>query len=96
MDMSGQAIIEDDVIVIRLPIVNLPAVLEGSWLANGIDTRFKVTDPAAFAESLVYELNTEDDNGSNRIHKMFDRAINDAIDQGALGVDEHEDQDGDE
>ena len=92
MDMSGRAVIEDGVIIIRLPIKNLPAVVEGSWAAGGMDTRYKVTDPEAFAKELVSELDREDDIGTTRIHKMFDRAIDEAINQGAEGIEEHEDQ----
>jgi len=91
-EYAGQAIIENGCIVIRVPIRNLPAVVEGSWAAGGMDTRFKVTDPDAFAKDLVIELNQEDVIGMTRIHKMFDRAIEEAINQGADGIEEHEDQ----
>lgn len=91
-EYSGQAVIEDGCIVIRVPVQNLPAVVEGSWAAGGMDTRFKVTDPDAFAKDLVIELNQENDIGTTRIHKMFDRAIEEAINQGAEGIEEHEDQ----
>lgn len=92
MDMSGRAVIEDGAIVIRVPIANLPAVVEGSWAAGGMDVRFKVTEPDAFAKALVVELNEEDEGGTTRIHKMFDRAIEEAINQGAEGIEEHEEQ----
>lgn len=92
MDNSGTAVIEDGVIVIRLPVANLPAVVEGAWLASGIDIRYKVIDPVAFAKALCVELNQEDESGSTRIHKMFDRAIDEAINQGAEGIEEHSNQ----
>jgi hypothetical protein len=92
MDHSGQAIIENGAIVIRVPVENLAAVVEGSWAAGGMDTRFKVTGAAEFAADLVQELNREDDIGTTRIHKMFDAAIEEAINQGAFGIEEHEDQ----
>lgn len=92
MDMSGRAVIEDGAIVIRVPIANLPAVVDGWWAASGIDMRFKVTDSEAFAKDLVRELDREDDTGTTRIHKMFDRAIDEAINQGAEGIEEHENQ----
>lgn len=88
----GRAVIEDGCIVIRVPIQNLPAVVEGSWAAGGMDTRFKITDPEAFAKDLVTELNHENDIGTTRIHSMFDRAIEEAINQGAEGTEEHEEQ----
>lgn len=92
MDMSGRAVIEDGAIVIRVPIANLPAVVEGSWAAGGMDTRFKVTDPEAFAKDLVIELNDENEIGTTRVHKMFDKAIEGAINWGAEGIEEHEEQ----
>jgi hypothetical protein len=92
MDISGLAVIEDGVIIIRLPIENLPAVVEGSWAAGGMDVRFKVTDTKAFAKDLVAELDREDDAGTTRIHKMFDGAIIEAISEGAEGIEKHDDQ----
>jgi hypothetical protein len=89
---SAQAVIERGEIVIRVPVANLGAVVEGSWAAGGMDTRFKVTNTDEFARELVTELNREDDAGTTRIHKMFDAAIDEAINQGALGIEEHEEQ----
>lgn len=57
-----------------------------------MQTRYKVIDPAAFAKELARELNDEDDDGTTRIHRMLDKAIEGAIDQGAEGIEEHEDQ----
>jgi hypothetical protein len=92
MDNSGRAIIEDGCIVIRVPVANLPVIVEGSWAAGGLDTRLKVTNADEFSVELVNELNREDEDGTTRIHKMFDRAIDECANQGALGLDEHEDQ----
>lgn len=92
-DSSAQAVIENGSIVIRVPIAALPQVIEGAWALGGIDTRMKITDADAFAKDLMHELNNEDEQGTTRIHKMFDRAMNEAIEQGAQGVEEHENQD---
>lgn len=89
---NPNAVIEDGHIVIRVAIEALPMVVEGSWAAGGMDTRFKVTNAEEFAADLVSELNREDDIGTTRIHKMFDAAIDEAINQGAFGIEEHEDQ----
>lgn len=89
----GQAVIEDGAIVIWVPVDCLPAIVEGAWAAGYMDTRFKVTDAATFAKALVIELNSESEDGTTAIHKMFDACINEAIEQGAEGIDEHEDQD---
>lgn len=89
---GGKAVIEDGHIIIRVAISALPMVVEGSWAAGGMDTRYKVTDPEAFAKDLVYELNEESENGTTRIHSMFDFAIDRAIEQGAEGIERHEEQ----
>ncbi len=92
LEKSGRAVVEDGSLVIRIAIEALPMIVEGSWAAGGIDTRYKVTDPVAFAADLVRELNDESEDGTTRIHRMFDKAIDNAIGQGAAGVEEHEQQ----
>lgn len=93
MDTSAQAIIENDEIVIRVPFKYLPTIVEGAWALNALDKRFKLTDAALFAKNMVRALNDEDEQGTTMIHKMFDKAINEALEQGAEGIEEHEDQD---
>ena len=93
MDTSAQAIIENDEIVIRVPIKYLPTIIEGAWALNALDKRFKLTDAALFAKDMVCALNDGDEEGTTMIHKMFDKAINEALEQGAKGIEEHEDQD---
>lgn len=89
---DGQAVIEDGYLVIRVAISALTQVVEGAWAAGSMDVRYKVTDEAVFAKDLMHELNAESENGTTRIHMMFDLAIQEAINQGANGIDEHEDQ----
>lgn len=93
-DFNGQAIIEDGAIIVRIPLENLPQVVEGAWALGSLESRWKVTDAQVFATELVRALNDEDEQGTTRIHKMFDAAINEALEQGAEGIEEHEDQDG--
>jgi hypothetical protein len=89
---SGEAVIEGDSIVIRVAIDALPMIVEGAWAAGGMDLRLKVTDAKTFAKDLVRTLNDEEEDGTTPIHKMFDAAIWEASEQGADGIDEHEDQ----
>jgi len=49
----------------------------------------KITDPAEFAKELVYVLNGEEEDGTTRVHRMFDGAIQEAFEQGAMGCEEH-------
>lgn len=92
IEQSGKAIIEDGALVIRVAISALPTVLEGSWASGALDTRFKITDQETFAKELVHSLNEEAEDGTTRIHQMFDLAILHAIEYGAEGVEEHEKQ----
>jgi hypothetical protein len=89
---GGQAVIENGSIVIRVSLDALPTVVEGAWASGGMDTRYKITNAQEFAAELVTELNRESEDGTTRIHLMFDRAIQEAIDQGAFGIEEHEQQ----
>ncbi len=93
IDDSGRAIIENGSIVIRIALSTLPMVVEGSWASGAMDTRFKIINIEEFAADLVTELNSESEDGTTRVHKLFDGAIEEAINQGAFGIEEHEDQD---
>jgi len=90
--MSGQAVIEDGNIVIRVPIANLQTVIDGATALRGLDARWLVTDAPQFAQEVCLAINREDEEGTTPFHKMFDRAMDYAINQGALGVEEHPEQ----
>jgi hypothetical protein len=87
---SGKAVIEDGSIVIRVAIEALPTIIEGVgalWNSEG-NPGFKITNVEEFAADLVRALNNEEEDGTTPIHTMVDAAIFDAIEQGALGVEE--------
>jgi hypothetical protein len=73
-------------IVIRVSVDNLPAIVEGGWASRVFPIRFKVTDPEAFAADLLYELRREEEDGTTPIHRLFDRCIWSAIENGAQGI----------
>lgn len=89
---GGRAILENGSIVIRVSLDALPTIIEGAWATNNLTPRYKITNAQEFASDLVAALNDEDEEGSTVIHKMFDKAINEAIGNGAIGVEEHEQQ----
>jgi hypothetical protein len=89
---GGKAVIEDGFIVIRVPVTALPVIVEGAWATNNLNPRYKITDADAFARDLVNELNSEAEDGTTRVHTMLDKAIEEAINQGAFGIEEHEQQ----
>ena len=80
-------------IVIRVPMKSLKDLVEGAWALGSLDTRMKITDAKAFADELVSAINCEDEEGTTPLHRLFDAAINDALEQGAEGIEEHEEQD---
>lgn len=83
----GQAVIEGDDIVIRVHIEHLDKVVECMpW--DGWEKILKVTDCKAFAKDLLSTLNDEEEDGTTRIHRMFDEAIEHAAEYGADGIDE--------
>lgn len=50
---------------------------------------YHVTDPAAFAVEVAKVLNEESEDGSTRLTKMMDEAVEHAINWGAEGVEEN-------
>jgi hypothetical protein len=89
---GGKAVIKDGALVISINVENLSVILEGAWAMNVFDQRYKVTDADAFAKELCYRLNEEDEQGTTLVHRMFDKAIINAIEWGAEGIDLHEQQ----
>jgi hypothetical protein len=79
---SARAVIEEGVIVIRLPLKHLDMVLKG---CDDFEEA-KVTSPKKFGKEVVRYLNNEDEVGTNAIHRMFDEAFREAIENGAEGV----------
>lgn len=86
------AVIENGAITITLLVKKLPIAIECMWAAGYSDIRYKVTDADVFAKEFVRALNRESEDGTTAIHKLFDAAALEAIDQGAEGIEEHEEQ----
>jgi len=86
MDMSAVAVVEDGNIVIRLPIKNLPVAVKGAIALGALDASMKVTDADKFAADVVYALNAEDEEGTTRVHKMFDSAFEHISEYGSDGI----------
>ena len=85
---GGRAILEGGAIVIRVSLEALPMVLEGAWAMGKFDTRYKITDAGEFAKELTHALNSEGEDGTTSIHRLFDQAILDCLESGAFGIDE--------
>lgn len=91
-EYSAEAIIESGCIVIRVPIANLQAVMDGGFACLAYAKRYKVLDAPKAASDICAALNDEDEEGTTPIHHLFDAAINDAINNGSEWFDEHEEQ----
>lgn len=89
---AGRAVIEGDSVVIRFPLDAIATALEGAWAMNKLDQRYKITDAAEFTKEFRNSLNAEDEQGTTLVHKMADAAFLDCIEQGAFGIDLHEEQ----
>ena len=85
-DFSGTAVIEDGAIVVRLPIGNLATAVAGGCSLGVYAAPFRVDDAEEFAADVVNELCSEDEQGTTRVHRMFDAAFEAAVEQGAFGV----------
>ena len=86
---NGEAVIEDGYIVIRVAVAHLPMIVQGAsdvldGALFGLDA--KVADAPALAEEIRRNLNEENEVGTTPIHKMFDAAILEAIEQGGDGI----------
>ncbi len=90
----ADAVIENGAIVIRVPIDSLHQVVEGAWATGNLEPRYRIVNLDEFAADLRTELNREEEDGSTIVHRMFDKAINEAIEGGAFGIEEHPDQEG--
>ncbi len=91
-DMSAKAVIEDGAIVIRVPLANLQTAIDGAYYLNYLDTRWLITNVDEFADDLAVALNSEDEQGTTRIHRLFDKGVTEALEQGAFGIEEHPQQ----
>ena len=92
MKANAEAFIENDTITICVQISALADVVEGWWTSGNSGTRYKVTNPESFAKEVVRALNDEDEQGNTMIYDMFDNAFENAINQGADGIEEHGEQ----
>lgn len=84
--MPAEAFIKDGDIVIRLPIEIIAHAHSAGVAAGAIAPGSRITDARLFAPEVVAALNAEDDNGGTAIHRLFDTAFTEAIEQGAEGV----------
>lgn len=86
--MSLEVKIEDGAIVVRLPIDMLDLVVSAcpALYYPEHDRGPNVTRPEEFAEGVVEALKDEAEDGTTLVHRMFDQAFINAIENGTGGV----------
>lgn len=78
--------IEVDDIVIRVKIKALKTAFKAH--ANGLSDDYKISSLDEAAKSLVRRLNDEEEDGTTPVHRLFDAAFEEALEQGDEGFDE--------
>ena len=81
--------IKDKVLVIRVGVNVLADAAK--WLPDQTgwdfyEGRIKIRNRGVFAEDIVHALMREEEDGSSLLTKMLDRATEDAIGEGSLGL----------
>lgn len=89
---GAAAVLRNGRIEISIDVDALPAIVFGSCCDDGLDGLWKVTDAAAFAAEVFHALNNESETGATMVHRMFDGAFQEAIEQGAEGIEEVDDE----
>ena len=74
--------IKDGQLVISIGI-NTLAFATGVYI-----TDFKIINNEGFAKDILNELDAEEEDGSTMVHRMFDTAANNAIENGSEAVEE--------
>lgn len=83
--MSDFAKIEGKEIVVRIKISALKQCVEYAT-TQAFGEAVKLTNKHKFAKEFVRQLNDEAEDGETILHRAFDEAIVQAIEQGAEGV----------
>jgi len=85
---GASAVIRDGKIEISIDVDALPIIVNGSCCCDSMDGLWRVTDAEVFAKEVCRALNDEREDGTTRVHMMFDGAFMEAIEQGAEGIEE--------
>jgi hypothetical protein len=80
---GARAIVEDGTIAIRVPIASLQVILDGGYACAAYANVVKILDLDGAAKELCAELNDEDEEGTTAVHRIFDKAIVDALEAGS-------------
>jgi hypothetical protein len=87
------ATLEGDEIVIRIPRSGLTTGAEIAWDRYSAPEKYFVENVDEFAESMIHELNNENEIGETLVHDMLDKAAMKVLDNGQPGVGERSRED---
>jgi len=80
----------DNVLTISIDMDMLVVAFENgayNWDIEKEVQRYKITHPDKFIEDVKTELLNEDEEGTTLVHLMFDKAMENAVEQGTEGID---------
>ena len=66
--------------------------IKNGKLVITMGTKLKITNAEAFANDILQELLAEEDDGTTLVHKMLDKAADNAIENGSENVEEIKEQ----
>ncbi len=75
MSENAKAYIKDNKITIEINIDDLQNVILASWGSGYLHTPFKIIDKNEFAKEFCHVLNDESEDGTTKIHELFDDAL---------------------
>jgi hypothetical protein len=94
-DASRSVKIVDDELVIRVGINTLAWAFDHMLENNPYSDKdhdfvqkWRVSDPLEFTKDTVSELLREEEDGTTPLDLLFDKVMNNAVDQGSLGIEE--------
>ena len=87
--------IKNNNLVITISLDTLATAFELSDYNNSFDDKlndfkqaFKVTNKVLFAKEVILALEDEEEDGTTLLHQLFDKATENAVENGALGIEE--------
>lgn len=84
-DHGLTAEIVDGKLIISIGINVLAHACEFGHPENQAD-EFRIVDKDEFAKDILNEITREEEDGTTPLHRLFDAATLEAIDQGSLGI----------
>lgn len=88
-----EATISKGKILISVDEKAMRQLVEGCWATENLDVRQQITDVPIYMKEVVDALNADDEQGTTLIHRMFDAAILQTLENGAEGIEDHPKQD---